>query len=360
MQRKNNTYKSFFMIILIWIIMPIALFSIWLIGSLFSNPLGGFTTLLYPHSNKEYTALPKDNLLLKNTKVTGQFTSQENNLGIITLRVGRSLSTQQDEPLFLKFHIKEKQAKNWYYENVYNVGSLREDNVIVFGFPKISDSRGKIYEFELVSLNGNMTNAIAITKGYDSFVTRYIYSRKEISEKKMYMAMPYKKILSIISYPQVLLSSLIFMLPLVFYFLFVSLYLSRNIALFFSKHVEKRINSNVASAIMTNSFIQNYLKKSFLGSFTITLIVADIFLIQSIYYGIALGLLGFWIVAVVKDALSPRISLAFSLVWLLLSEVFILYGLIPQENKSAMWAYFFLVTAVVQILWKEAANDNKA
>lgn len=353
MPRKNNKYKSIFLTILVWIVVPILLFSIWLVGSLFSNPLGGFTTLLYPHSNKEYIFLPKNNLLLKGEKVVGQFKSQEDNLGIITVHVSRSLSTQQDEPLYLKFQIKEKQAQNWYYENVYNVGSLREDDSFVFGFPKILNSKDKIYQFELLSLNGDKANAVAITQGYDSFVTRYIYSKKEISEKKLFTVMPYKKLVSIISYPQVLLSSLIFMLPLVFYLLFVSLYLSRHIALFLSKHIKKRINSDIASAIETNSFIQNYLKKSFLGSFTITLIVADIFLIQSIYYGIALGLFGFWTVAIVKDKLSSKITLAFSLLWLLLSEVFILQSSVPQENKSAMWAYFFLLIAVVQILWKE-------
>jgi hypothetical protein len=345
-------HKSFLLTIFLWIVVPIFLFLIWLAGALFANPQGGFTTLIYPHSDKEYRLLPKGNLLFKGTKVIGEFVSQEDNLGIVTIHVGRSLVAQPDEPLYLRFHIKEKSQENWYYENVYNVGSLREDESIVFGFPKISSSKGKTYEFELLSLNGDKTNAIAIINGHDSFVTRYIYSRKEISGKNLYIAMPYKKIISVFMYPQVLLSTSIFILPLVYYILFMLLYTSRHIAFFLSQFSGKTLKGIGVSSKNTNFLLQNYLKRSFLGSFTITLIIADVFLLQSIYYGIALGLLGFWIIAIVKDKISLKISLSLALLFLLLSELDILFGNIAQENKTAMWAYFFLAIAVVQIIWR--------
>ncbi|HYK07929.1 MAG TPA: hypothetical protein VEW42_00345 [Candidatus Eisenbacteria bacterium] len=353
MPRKNNiTHRSLLLTIFLWLVVPVLLFFIWFAGALFANPQGGFTTLIYPHSNKEYTHLPKDNILLKGTKVIGEFVSQEDNLGIVTIHVSRSLVAQPDEPLYLKFHIKEVGTQNWYYENIYNVGSLREDESIVFGFPKIGSSKGKIYEFELLSLNGDKTNAIAIINGHDSFVTRYIFSKKEISGKKLYMVMPYKKIVSVFMYPQVLLSTSIFILPLVYYILFMLLYTSRHIAFFLSQLSGKTLKGVGVGSKNTNFLLQNYLKRSFLGSFTITLITADIFLLQSIYYGIALGLLGFWIIAIVKDKISLKISLLFALLFLLLSELDIVLGNIAQENKTSMWAYFFLVIAVAQIIWR--------
>ena len=345
-------YKNFLTKILLWIIVPIILLFVWFGGALFASPYGGFTTLVYPHTSNEYTFLPKNNILLRGEKLVGKFKAEDNDLGIVALQVSRSLAAQPDQALYLKFHIREVGAKSWYYENTYNIGSLREDQFIVFGFPKITNSKDKIYVFELLSLNGDNTSAVSVIQGYDSFVTRYIYSRKEIAEHKLYIAMPYRKILSVIMYPKVLLSSSIFLLPLVYYLLFIFLYSSAHIAIILSRFFGHTPDSGPSGKQGSNQFVKHHLRKSLLGSLTITLILVDLFLIQSIYYGIALGLLGFWIIAVTKDKISWKISLLLSFIFLLISELDIAFKLIPQEDKSAMWVYFFLSIAVFQIIYR--------
>src|SRR5258706_14734616 len=62
--------------------------------------------------------------------------------------------------------------------------------------------------------------------------------------------------------------------------------------------------------------------RSKLGSFTLSLIFLSIIFLDDIYTGIVLGLLGMWIISVMRDKVSYKYSLFASLFFFVLAELF--------------------------------------
>lgn len=119
--------------------------------------------------------------LLKGKKIEADFKAEYNNLGIVALKFSTYHRINDD---YLQFSIKEKGKIDWYYSNKYKVDQFQNLKYFPFGFPEIKDSRGKIYEIKVESLNGREGNSVQVLTKKNSFVSKYNFSKKYLLENK--------------------------------------------------------------------------------------------------------------------------------------------------------------------------------
>lgn len=128
-------------------------------------------------NNKFQNIRNKD--LYQNDKIIGEFTAKHNNLGIISVNFNTHWNINTD---YLQFRIKEKDQNNWYYINKYKVDQFQNNQYFPFGFPEISNSKGKIYQIEIESLYGTPTNSV--TPNQKPFLSKYSFSRNYLLQNK--------------------------------------------------------------------------------------------------------------------------------------------------------------------------------
>lgn len=98
---------------------------------------------------------------IKGKRITGQFNPKENYLGQVLIRFYTYNRINTDS---LTFRIRQKGSGNWYYEHTYKTDQFLPDNLFTFGFPVISDSKGKTYEFEIESVDGTPEESVTLSK----------------------------------------------------------------------------------------------------------------------------------------------------------------------------------------------------
>src|SRR5260221_8552219 len=98
-------------------------------------------------------------LILPSKNLSGEFIATENNLAIVRLRLktNNRLNTTH-----LVFRIREKGREDWLVTNTYALDKVPDGLLYPFGFPKIKDSKGRVFKFELSSPDGKSDNAISI------------------------------------------------------------------------------------------------------------------------------------------------------------------------------------------------------
>lgn len=117
---KNKNWRE----VVGWIGIGIVLFVFWFLAGLLYTSFGSYLVLADKYNTAIYQNSP-ENKLLKGQILSGQFTASENNLGIVSFRLlpGSNGHSEQDD--YLRFTIKEKNAKSWYYTKTYESGALR-------------------------------------------------------------------------------------------------------------------------------------------------------------------------------------------------------------------------------------------
>jgi len=142
-------------------------------------------------------------------------------LGIVAVRFNTYFRINSDS---VKFRIKEQGSSKWYYENVYKVDQFQPNDYFTFGLPIISNSKGKTYDFEIESVKGVKYDAVAISKIQPIFITKYQYPKTLLlSNPKIFLVFIFQKALYFLTSPQLILSTLIFALPLFVYLFWVLL-----------------------------------------------------------------------------------------------------------------------------------------
>ena len=136
----------------------------------------GFSVLIQEQKRSNLVSWKTDELL-SGEKISGEFKAIENNLGIVAVRFNTFKRINDD---FLKFKLKEKGEDEWYYESKYKVDQFQDDKFFPFGFSKISDSRKKVYQFEIESTKGKPGNAVAISPNFPVFQTKYQFIREDL------------------------------------------------------------------------------------------------------------------------------------------------------------------------------------
>lgn len=146
------------------------------------------TPLLTLHHSysKETLTISKEGELLAGDKVIGEFKSEDNFLGIVGIRFLIHEKVSSDSYIF---RIKEKSDKEWYYVNTYKAKEFGGYPLFPFGFPIITNSRGKIYHFELESLSGRSRDAVGISAIEPVIVVRNVFSKAYLLDHKKELAL---------------------------------------------------------------------------------------------------------------------------------------------------------------------------
>jgi hypothetical protein len=173
-----------------------------------------FGSLQYFHSNSQMTGSVGDELI-RGERIRGEFTARENNLGTVAIPVYTFNRINND---IIVFQLREKGNEGWQVFNKYFTDRFPTNEVFPFGFPVIPDSKGKTYEFELYSVNGEPGMAIALGRGSNIFASQYVFTRHELQrDRSMIMEFAGKKILNLFSRPVFALYLFIFYIPLILY-----------------------------------------------------------------------------------------------------------------------------------------------
>ena len=133
------------------------------------------------------TSLPKTQQqfrILSSSPYKGRFTASYDRLGIVRILVSTEGRINTN---ILVFRLREVGTTKWLVENTYVTDRFIDGEKYPFGFPIISDSKGKIYEYELTTIDGTEENTILIIPGNYSLQTEYIYSKALILADKQTM-----------------------------------------------------------------------------------------------------------------------------------------------------------------------------
>jgi hypothetical protein len=145
-------------------------------------------TFIYVYSRSNLTVILTDlsdtslnqktfNELLKGQRITGGFTASENYLGQVLVRFYNYNRINKDS---VDFRLKEKGQSAWYYEHTYKTDQFLPNNLFTFGFPPITDSKGKSYEFEIESVQGQPEDAVTLSQKRPLLALEYQYPKSLI------------------------------------------------------------------------------------------------------------------------------------------------------------------------------------
>lgn len=135
---------------------------------------------------KEIITTSRDGKLLAGDKITGEFQSEDNFLGIVEIRFLTYGKVSSDSYIF---RMKEKSDKEWYYINTYKAREFGGYPLFPFGFPIIADSKNKKYYFELESLSGRSKDAVGISMIEPVIVVKHVFNREYLLNHKEELAL---------------------------------------------------------------------------------------------------------------------------------------------------------------------------
>lgn len=316
-----------------------------------------FSVWSYNHKNSNIKNL-NFNLFYKGEVFRGEFKAQDNNLGIVSIRFQtytRPPYKYEDKYLF---RLKEKNAKKWYYSNIYRSGFIYDIPFLPFGFPQIKDSKGKTYEFEIKTLNTNKVNKISISKRYPILQSKYKYSGKELikNPKEMFHFLIIK-LTNAFGTPDIIFSSFIYLLPLLFYLAWILV-------------LEKIKNPLVKKIVTVIAVLERsplgplvrLFKKIFifnLDYFLIFIAITDVLITQLSNDIIYIVLLVLWIKTLFAYKKDSKQSFVVGLTLIVTCPLFLIIKLEPTAEKAAAWAFMFLVAGTIQILIEQGKYNKK-
>jgi len=317
--------KSF----IINIFLPLFLVFFWFTASLLLNNKYSFTALIYPFSGSQLIQYPA-NKLLKGEKIKGEFKAKDNNLGMITVRFKDYVKHEYNEEDIINFRIKEKDSPDWYYIGDYRSGSIENQMRFPFGFPVIKDSKDKIYVFEITSLYGNENNAVELNISDPQLTAVHKFTKNSIlfSSKSAFLFIV-KKIIISFSSIDFLLSSTLYLIPLVIYVAIKGLYCRPS-----------KITVHVPTVVLL-------------------FIAVDIVLIQDMYIGVVVILIIGWMVSIKQNYLDSKSSYLFAFILLTIWLPLMYFNTKYIQNKLNIWVYFFLFAGTIQAIIEEKYPKGK-
>jgi hypothetical protein len=99
--------------------------------------------------------------ILKDKEVDFEFKAKYDNMGEIQFLFDGDARTNTD---VIIFYINEKGANDWYYQNPYDTSKMASGQFYTFGFPVLSDSKGKTYELKIFSTKGEPDHSVSLSK----------------------------------------------------------------------------------------------------------------------------------------------------------------------------------------------------
>ena len=167
--------KSFVKILLVLL----TVLSIFVVKNPFGTHSLNPSTIISRHNWQQFTD-KRDKRILAHQKIQGEFTATNNRLGIVEIKFNVFYETIHDT---LIFRIKEKGDTDWYYQSEHN-NIAQTQGFFPFGFPVISNSKNKTYEFELESVFGNDERALSLSSQSPFFLTKYSFPLNYLKQNK--------------------------------------------------------------------------------------------------------------------------------------------------------------------------------
>jgi len=311
--KRSRTYLIVERSILIAFFVAVSLF----LSYRYINETSGITILIHSHA-KENIVQGNKSELLQGDKIKGEFQAKDNNIGIVAVRFNTFFRINGD---MVSFKIKEKGSRAWFYEHSYLVNQFQPNKFFTFGFPIITDSKNKIYEFEIESQRGSSGDAVALSPIEPVFVTKYQYSKDRIlSEQDYLVTFLREKLVNSLLDLNFLISLFVYSLPLIIYIIKV---------FFFDRY-----------------FADRY----FFVFFPLVLMVMLCFANIPRSDEAVIGATGLWLFVCLAYQLESKISFILSLALIILTPIFLYLNLDDLSRNVAMWGYLLLVSGVVMQL----------
>lgn len=328
---KHNNFILKIRQIFIWGITPALLLAFAVFGAFSFDREVNFNTLQY--ANSESQIIHPQKQLLKDEIIEGKFIAQENNLGAIALKITTYNRINDD---ILSFQLKEAGQKDWYCYNVYFTDRFPDGELYPFGFPIITDSKGKTYEFQIISVKGTPENSIGFLEGSHSFVSRYTFEKNQlIISKKVLISFVFEKICTHFTDSYFLLYFSKFLIPLLLYFIFLS-----------SKDMQDRtiniIKSKWIGIIIIILMEIVFVFQPILAKSNIILYIASTSLFVSIGYH-----------------LKPSIFFRISLFLVLLCFISMYFVQFQVVNRLAIVIFFLITIGLIQIMLTFMNHDTE-
>lgn len=313
-----------------WLVIPSIFLIFYIIFSLLFNSYVNFTTLVQNYNQSNFIQIPKGKLL-QNNIVSGEFTASDNNLGIVSIGfLGSEKKVSYDDEDVLIFKIKEKGQNQLWYSGKFRSGAISGEPIYPFGFPVISKSKGKIYQFSIISLHGNKQNAVSLSMHEPILTAWYVYPKHELlSNKKLLLIFLYKKLIDSFTNLYFLNASFTYSLPLVLYLF--------------------------ALIFITKMRIDRY---SFILVVPILIILSVIWNIDT-NSGLFFELIGFWIIILIAYDAESNISILFALFFFILAFLLVIFNNQNMAARFSNWTYVYLVIGTVQLLLEYKKHKQK-
>jgi len=356
MKEKINKQKLGFSInkFIKFVVIPLFLLLLWFgLTFLYIIHLDtAFSLLSYNLPKNVFTHLPKDKLQ-KGDFISGEFLATENNLGILSLRFETFFRPAYQNEDVLLFQIRQKGAKDWYYQNKYRDGLVYDVPFFPFGFPIINDSGGRIYEFRITSLKGDEYNSVSVSNRWQNIAAKYKFTKHELLQSNASLLMfSVKKFFSSLQTIDVLFSSFVYLLPLLFYLMLLSP---------LRKYLEKPFLfvSRKFSDFGRSTFLK-FLLPSFKATQRFKIVIFDailvgVVLIDGLYLQLGNDFVYLlvpilWIFIQRHFGFTSKKTFIVAIGFLLFAPVSLQFNLGQIAENMTVWAYLFLVAGTIQIL----------
>lgn len=338
-----------------WVVVPCVLLILWIALTFYYiiKVDQSFLVLSYNHGVESFSTISHDRLL-KGQKLTGEFVAQENNLGIVALRFKSFQRIPYRYEDAMVFRIKEKNQKNWYYENNYRSGFVYDMPFLPFGFPLIPDSKSKTYVFELESLKGTQINGVALSHRQPFLTSKYQADKNTLQhDYNALFTFAYRKFINAYSTIDISYSSFVFSLPLLLYLFWISPARRKVVdpaLASFNTHIDIFGRKLVGAKY---SYIENIGAKFvsyYLLIFIVAVILIDIVILQIYNDLLYLIIAALWFFLMRGYKLKGNTTLIIGLFVLLLAPVYMQFNVTNIAEKAGAWAFIFLVVGLVQLL----------
>lgn len=250
--------------------------------------------------------------LIKGDIIKGTFVSKYDGIGQLAVRFNNNYHDSED---ILTFRIKERGTDDWFYQAQYKTDQFLPHRLFPFGFPTISNSKGKVFDFELESLRGIQSRGISLDSQNPTFTVKAIYTKNNLLENKnALLYFIFHKLLNLIIY-----------IPLFIY--------SFSPLLFF----------------LVLNFIP-FIKSIIYVTFITTITIGSSIYAPNVADTTILIVLFMYILVSNRYQYDSRVSLLISAILIFIATIFLAFGLSVQANSFAVWGYVFLwITAIQQI-----------
>jgi len=326
-------FKAFFISLTRFVVVMLILLSTSILLSIiyFFNSDINTNVLSFNHST--------NSIQNNNGVITGKFTAQENYLGIITVWFDNKLIPSD----YSVFKIKNVLEKDWYYKTIVPISQYNISPQHPFGIPIIEKSNNQTYQFEVKLLeNTKNTPGLALSNKFPVLISHYVFPKNVLlKNNELLSEFMLKKILYHSNDDSFWKVLIVYNVPLILYLIY--LLFKRKIRSFdIFKQVIRKL-----------SFVLNpYLLFVFLC------IGIDIFVVKK-YTDTTTSILTFlWIIGIFAYRLESRYSFGFALIFLIFCPFLLSADMTWVPEKSATWAYMFLVVGTIQAVFELKASES--